>query len=403
MAAWFQQLGPPSGPALTSLPDFPKHGALPQTVRQPWPQRVCQALGAAGEVVLDNLLTYDPALRLTARGGCDSNFLHPERFPLGGILDGGRVPHLPLKPYSGRRHAWNYCSGQLPPDALEYLRGDPDLIAHISKVSFLSPTEAKRQAEALQKKGLRYEQGRKELLALTVGLASGSAMCGLHLQPCRFKRLLAFRNAFMRVNEKAFATMDALARGLVQKIPLAERGLNGTHFLSTPLNDIMMSSAELHSTWGGNVEEGFWEEPEHQDGAGSGMHMALTLWGRRVCLAKQVDGAPDILLRNVPGTVYMGQLTGPEHQVTHQEAPRHEYFHMPAGALSVSVMFRSALFPHCRSRLRGATPSPWPVFERIVQAFRETMSRQALLLPSLKDIVAAEGQLLDQTFGGECF
>ena len=399
MAAWFQQLGAPSCPALTSLPDFPRTSTLPQTVRQAWPPRVRQALGAAGEVVLNDLLTYDPGVRLTTHGARDSNFSHPEQFQLGGGLGVVRAPIRPLTPYSGRRHAWNYCAGELPPDALEYLRGDPDLVAHISKVAFLSPSEARCQAAALQKKGLRYEQGRKELLALTVGHATGSAMCGLQLQPCRFRRLHAFRNAFMRVNETALAAMDASARGLVQKIPVAERGLNGTHFLRTPLDELMLSCAELHSTWGGSVEAGFWEEPQHQDGAGSAMHMALTLWGRRVCRAKQGLGVPEVSIRNVPGTVYMGQLSGPEHQVTHQEAPSHEYFHMPAGALSVSVMFRSALFPHCRSRLRGTTPSPWPVFERIVQAFRETMSREALLLPSLKEIMAAEGQLLEKTFG----
>ena len=63
---------------------------------------------------------------------------------------------------------------------------------------------------------------------------------------------------------------------------------------------------------------------------------------------------------------------------------------MPAGALSISVMFRARVHPHCRSRLRDTTPAPWPVFEKIVQAFRGTLARSTLRLPSLKDIIAAE-------------
>jgi len=139
--AWLQDLGPPEVPAFTSLPHYPNSG-LARICRPPWPAGVFSVLGTAGVDVLDGLLTYDPARRLTARGVSDSVFLNPERFPLGGILEGGSVPHAPVQAYAGNRHSWNCCYGQLAPEGLAYLCADPDLVAHASQLVYLTPKQA---------------------------------------------------------------------------------------------------------------------------------------------------------------------------------------------------------------------------------------------------------------------
>ena len=59
---------------------------------------------------------------------------------------------------------------------------------------------------------------------------------------------------------------------------------------------------------------GYWEEELHLDGGGSVLHMGVTYFGRRVVRNEQNGEGPDVLLQNVPGTVYLGELTGPWHQ-----------------------------------------------------------------------------------------
>ena len=96
--------------------------------------------------------------------------------------------------------------------------------------------------------------------------------------------------------------------------------------------------------------------------------------GRRLCF----------VLANVPGTVYFGPLIGPYHQVFHEDARPHELIDFPGfGCCSVSVMIRTALFPHFRSRTRKRIPHPKALFALIEKAARDMFLQDTSLLPSL--------------------
>ena len=95
-------------------------------------------------------------------------------------------------------------------------------------------------------------------------------------------------------------------------------------------------------------------------------------------------------LENRPGTVYLGLLTGPQRQVRHLPAVDGELVDVPRlGALSATVMMRTALFPHDRSRLRNTTPSPVPVFRTMIRAFLQSNAVSSFRLPTLSECTAA--------------
>ena len=75
-----------------------------------------------------------------------------------------------------------------------------------------------------------------------------------------------------------------------------------------------MSAGEIHIL---NKPEQLREE-RHQDGGASVLHLNMTLYGRRTleCFTGKEQPA-SCSWGLVPGTVYFGILTGPEHMVTH--------------------------------------------------------------------------------------
>ena len=151
-----------------------------------------------------------------------------------------------------------------------------------------------------------------------------------------------------------------------------------------------MTCAEINFIDPGDVSRGFWREPLHQDGGASVIHMGLTLFGRRDLRLLQGGTLPDVVLHLRAGSVYVGQLTGAEHQVLHCAADGHELLHVPpVGAYAVTVMFRTALFPYNRARLRNTTPSPSVVFERLVQHFRHSFSSDVFRLPTLAECLTS--------------
>jgi hypothetical protein len=84
-------------------------------------------------------------------------------------------------------------------------------------------------------------------------------------------------------------------------------------------------------------------------------------------------------------------------QVFHEEAPPDEWLQLPGKAgkgpsrpASVSIMLRTALFPHNRARLMNSTPSPIPVFHALSTAFREVLASHRFVLPTMDEVVACE-------------
>jgi hypothetical protein len=114
--------------------------------------------------------------------------------------------------------------------------------------------------------------------------------------------------------------------------------------------------------------------------------MGITYFGRGRIRFQQGGEDPDVYVENQPGTVYLGQLTGAEHQAYHKPTEDFEYINLPGlGLCSMSVMLRTSLFPYARSRLRNTTPSPPELFYGLAGVFCDSFSRHTLCLPSLSD------------------
>ncbi len=83
-------------------------------------------------------------------------------------------------------------------------------------------------------------------------------------------------------------------------------------------------------------------------------------------------------------------------QVFHEEAPPEEWLQLPGKGMaaakqaSVSIMLRTALFPHNRARLMNTTPSPIPVFQALSTAFREVLASHRFVLPTMDEVVSCE-------------
>ena len=183
--------------------------------------------------------------------------------------------------------------------------------------------------------------------------------------------------------------MVASAQDAVRRLPPEGRGRNGDEFLEMNLSGWFAACGELVFVQGGCAEDGFWDEPEHQDGGASILHLGLTLYGRRLLACRRGLGHTDVTVPNAPGTVYVGQLTGPVHQVSHQSALEGELLEVPGlGRVAVNIMMRTALFAFHRARLRNTTPSPIACFEALARCFREGFAAATFRLPTLAECQA---------------
>ena len=94
-------------------------------------------------------------------------------------------------------------------------------------------------------------------------------------------------------------------------------------------------------------------------------------------------------LYNEPGTFYIGGLTGPHHEVRHCSCLPRALLDIPGiGLRTVTVMFRTALFGHDRSRFKSQTPKPKALVRTLTKAFTDGFERAKLRLPTLEEIIA---------------
>jgi hypothetical protein len=87
-------------------------------------------------------------------------------------------------------------------------------------------------------------------------------------------------------------------------------------------------------------------------------------------------------------------------QVHHQRASQAELLDLGGlGRCSVTVMIRTGLFPHNRSRLRNTTPSPVGFFKTVASAFLHSLSAEVWSLPTLADcqLIVPEAQAATPT------
>ncbi len=248
----------------------------------------------------------------------------------------------------------------------------------------------------------KSEEKRKFISSGAVGSCSSGSMCGLSLDnQLPFRRLLAWHHAFLHVNAPLVAELGAAARVEIGRIRREDRGQNGQDVIDTPVRDWFLTCGELNIANASNeasspsasstATSGPWAEGLHKDSGASILHMGLTVYGRRDVRFVQGPVLPDVAVRNVPGTVYFGQVTGAQHQVHHRVvSSQAELLQLDGfGPCSVTVMLRTALFPHNHARLRNTTPSPVVVFHALARSFRESCARGNWRFPSLAECEAA--------------
>ena len=189
------------------------------------------------------------------------------------------------------------------------------------------------------------------------------------------ERVRSFHHGLVRVNRDPLPVIEGLAKASVRRLGKGDAGFgqSGQHCLDAPLESWFLSCAELVVVNGSDEDLGLFVEPEHNDGGMSILHGGLTLYGRRVLRAKQGEGSPDVLLPCVLGHVYLGSLTGPTHQALRAPTPAWELLPLSPslGTCGVTVMFRTALFPHNRGRMKDTTPGPKAVFEVLARVFQQ--------------------------------
>ena len=122
------------------------------------------------------------------------------------------------------------------------------------------------------------------------------------------------------------------------------------------------------------------------DGGMSLFHGGLTLGGIRD-LFLNVEGFGRVRVPNSPGTFYLCNLTGPRHQAIHQRCFDHDYVDVPGlGRRSMSIMFRTGLFPHDRSRYGKQLPKTKALWVCLKNLMVEALQKPGLRLPTLEEV-----------------
>ena len=384
LKALMKQLGTPEATSLVALPAY--HGGFKAAVRQQWPSKVFDCVGSSGLELLDGFLQWEPSSRISAAEALEHGYLQDFKFRMVGSASN-----------VGKRHRWNMLAAQMPHDALMWLRADPALTS--------SGLKALELNFGMQDKRTKSEENRKVIMAgFSYAQPPTKQMCCLSLErPLPLPRFEAWAAAFRVVNTDSFATLEARARQAVGKLDHEELGENGRHFMGVGMPDWLGTCGEFVVSAPINSDGTGWVEPAHQDGGASIVHLGVTLFGRRELVCQQDvatspdSGLPPVVLLCPPGSVYMGGLTGPVHQVTHH-VPRPGEVLRGSGVatspefaegLSVTIMCRTALFPHNQARLRNVTPSPQAFFTTLAESVRASFAELPFRLPTLPEILRA--------------
>ena len=376
--ALFQQLGTPDDTTLTSLPQWVR---LESQKRRPWPSNLVRRLGAPGIDLLNAMLAWVHEARPTAAQVQAHAFVVPERFGL----------HLRTPVFLGARHSWNISVGTTAAEVLQWLRGDaalqPGLHPDADMASFSSRFS-------------KSECGRKRMMAGSLGdvvplrgkTSAGSRQLRMHLQRALpLLRLQTWRMAFLHVNSAAFATLLNAAKTAVRKLGKEVHGLIGQQFLDLDFPQWFASCADLIFVEPGNNQEtGFWAESEHEELGNSVLCLGVTLYGRQTLACSQDFGPPDVSVLNEPGTVFLGQLTGPRHTITHESAEEGDLLEVPGiGLFGVNVIARTSLYVFDDAICgQPSSAEAAAVFAALARTIREAFAVLTLRLPTLEECQA---------------
>jgi hypothetical protein len=368
---------------LETMPLWPSQ--TPKIAEAPWPQELYSKVGLAGVDLLCGMLDLDPVKRMPIIDVRENAYFHQR--PLQLFSDSlGRTA------WQGDRAKWNLRHGCATAELLAWLRQDPcfNTASAVAELASCLGVDGATLPGTMTTRAQFEDGGRKAQVAGYVGECQTGSMNGLKSsEPLPSARAAQLMVAFKQKNTASFdALQTALGRALKPLTP-KELGQNGQELLDKHPRDWVGACAALQLH-----RRGVLVEPWHQDGGASLLIWGFTLWGtRQLVCAVEGQGPKEIVVVNVPGTLYVCGLTGCTHQVRHTEhVPAGvEYWVAPGtGELEVSVMYRTSLFRYNRARNGKNTPSPVRVFDLASKVVEEWLASAELHWPTVSECAAAE-------------
>ena len=349
-----------------------------------WPKKVWDVMGPHGIDFLDRVAAWSPMDRPSCAGCLAHVWLHgAECYGLG--------RSWPPGVFDGHRHRWTIVHGGMGKDVLEWLQQE----------CRSSLADWKASSAATEAGGTKFIHSGK----MVEDAYSGSVNSLPTKEFLRAPRLLAWLRAFKLKNKSRIAKFVSNAHKAVRAAEPHEEdgdwGSNCKQFLETSHARWFLTVGQLHIF----EEPRALEEDRHFDGGASILHMGVTLFGRRDVvfypddLPPKASGAksakkapphihadPHVSIPQMPGSVYLGVLTGCQHQVIHK-LPRAEV--ETCEGHSVTCMLRTTLFAHNQSRLMVSPPKPRALFEAMAASFVSSFANERFQLPTLAEVISA--------------
>ena len=333
---------------------------------------IYRRLGEDGMNLLTAMFRPDPKGRLTSAGVVEHPYCNRSCMRL---IQGGEA----------RMGSFSIVAGQFETRVLDWLRRDP----FWSSDNFLS---AANFSHAPPQKKLCMENRerpfKKEFCYLFDANRPFNKTNFLTFDVAeRFpsSRLLAWGEAFKNSNSAWLKQLGVLLRQSLADLTDDDLGPNGTFFIETDPRSWLNQFAVLQV-----MRDNTRNDPRHFDGGASLLHMGITLYGQRRMELQKNEDVPCDSLTLGPGNVYIGNLCAVSHQIVHDEEKHGRAEHLWANddALKVTIMLRTSLFSHCRSRGMNRAPGPKVVYDRCNAVVAKHLRDSKLLLPSYPECLA---------------
>ena len=418
-SAWTKYLGiPPNDAGFSIQPSQ----AANTTPKKELPHQLVSTLGDIGVDILIAFLMYKPLIRLTVADALDHRFLQEAAFPLMGVEytdmpehSGKRHGHgrrpdpvftpdveLNVKPetalqapaqtrFPGKRHSFGIRKCVLCSDTVGWVHRDdafqPGTAANGMLVELVTASEDTLPKQSRRRRAI---VDRKVRIGGHLGTSSGTSMIKLCTrEPCPVGRVIDLMTAFKDANIAWLRSTGLKAKTATRRLAPNRQGQNGKAFLKQTIDEWFLSACELTFTDAFDEDSGYLTEDHHNDGSMSVFHGGLTLGGRRE-MHVDVPGYGRMVVCNQPGTFYFGNLSGPPHQVFHKPCTEQELLYVPGlGYKSVTIMMRTGLYAHARSR-GTEHPTATPAFSQAIErVFVSAMQDPTVRFPTFEEVLRA--------------
>ena len=423
--SWCLQLGPPRGTELAKLQSFPFTGKFHTPIVSskiaalPLPTQVQAVFGKSGLALVRRLLSWTTEHRGTAVGAEAASLFYPERLDHVKPATGESYVGPETCSFSGVRHHWNCKTGQVAPEIMTHM------------MRFQHHEAQAIRAEFTGKKPppyIRITQLENATKYTIAGWLTKSAKNGVLnnipvTKKLPFIAVRRWRNALVMITnselledfwswlKESLAALDGnlgeSGESLKSEHPntwflaVAEAHITHRKTISTALRVAAGEAEKPAKRRKGAPPDNKIEEPLHNDGSASGVHLGLTWAGKRKVRFLQEAVQPtttkapgptiakDVVLDCYPGHVYVGGVTGARHQVIHDQFDAEEAlldFH--PGPCSVTFMLRSCIFSD-RSRNMNTTPNPRNVWHCFTSCVRQLIHDPRFRLPTFDEYMRA--------------